>query len=185
MAHVFGTLEHSPEPERRRVRRTTTPAYRIVGRNLSRPDFVHKPERLVLATGATGPTEPPRHHGGVVLEPQQPAFGFGPAVQPASRLERDERLQIVSHDPWERQMRAGRHQVREEAGALTAALHQHRLMVGDVTRGRQAANPGHHLGFAGYQVEGYPLEIGRQIARRGALVPVTRKLELALLHHVR
>src|SRR2546425_2666975 len=86
----------SEPPERRRVRRPRAPAYRIVGTKLSGAERLHKPEPLAV------PPQPPRHRLGVVLEQQQPPLRFRATIQATLALERDERLEVVAHDPRER-----------------------------------------------------------------------------------
>src|SRR6267154_6694771 len=77
------------------------PAYRIVGCNLAEANRLHKPD--ALAVGA----ESPAHDYRVMFEHQQPALGLGPAVQRTPALERHQRLQVVAHDPRQRQVRRG------------------------------------------------------------------------------
>src|SRR6266496_6790160 len=168
----------SRAPERQRVRRTQRPLAVLSRLSLARAERVHKSERLTLAS------QPARYHRGIVLEAQQPPLGLRSRVQPALRLERDQRLQVVPHDPGERQVRGRRHEIREEAGPLARALHQDRLVIGNVPRRRQAADPGKRLGVARYERERDGLEIGRQIARRRALVRVARELKLRSLYHI-
>src|SRR2546430_14322554 len=81
-------------------------------------------------------------------------------------------------------MGGGGHQVRQEADALPRALDQDRLVKRHMPGRGEAADPGKRLGVARYQRERHGLEIGRQIARRRALVGVPGELELSLLHHV-
>src|SRR5882762_7326137 len=81
-------------------------------------------------------------------------------------------------------MGAGRDEVCEETHSLTAALDQHRLVIGDVPRCRQAADPGERLRLAVDERERDLLEVGRKVARRRALVPVARELQLPPLDDI-
>src|SRR6266404_693313 len=81
-------------------------------------------------------------------------------------------------------MGAGRDEVREETHSLTAALDQHRLVIGDVPRRRQAADPGERLRLAVDERERDLLAVGRKVARRRALVPVARELQLPPLYYI-
>src|SRR5437899_11755559 len=76
-------------------------------------------------------------------------------------------------------------EVREKAHPLTAALDQYRLVIRHVPRRRQAADPGERLRLPVEKRERHPLEVVREVARRGALVGVPGELELSLLDHVR
>src|SRR5438105_2718551 len=117
------------------------PACRIVAGKLARHERLHKPEPLPVAP------QSPRNHRRVVLEEQQPRLRLRPLVQAALRLERHQRLQVVAHDPRQRQAGGGRHQVRPEADAVPGALDQDRLVKGDVPRRGEAADAGQRLGF--------------------------------------
>src|SRR5205814_6367684 len=116
-------------PRARQNKKRAAPAYPIVGTKLAAPERLHKAERFALAG------EPSRHHIRVVLEAEQPLFRFRLLVQPPLRLERHEWLQVVAHDPGQRKVGRGRHEVRDEAGALTLALEQDRLVIRHVTGG--------------------------------------------------
>src|SRR2546427_5259399 len=75
-------------------------------------------------------------------------------------------------------MRARRDEVREEADPLTAALNQYRLVIGHVSGRRKAAEAGKGLRLAVDERERDRLEVGREVARRRALVGVARELQL-------
>ncbi len=85
-------------------------------------------------------------------------------------------------------MGGGRHQVAEKARLLAVGRHEHALMVGDVSGGREDADPRHDLPLALHEVEQPRLverdEVAREVARRGALVGAERERVLAALHHV-
>src|SRR5256884_322279 len=81
-------------------------------------------------------------------------------------------------------MGAGRDEVREEADPLTAALNQDRLVIGHVSGRREAADAGKGLRLAVDEREWDRLEVGREVARRRALVGVARELELPPLDDV-
>src|SRR5207302_2530878 len=154
------------------------PAYRIVAPKLARPERLHKAEPLPLTS------QSPRDHRGVVLEEQQPPFRLRPLVQTALRRERHQGLKVVAHDPRQRQMGGGGHQVRQEADTLPRALDQDRLVKRHMPGRGEATDAGQRLGVARYQRERHWLEIGRQIARRRALVRAARELKLSSLDHI-
>src|SRR5205823_7401807 len=81
-------------------------------------------------------------------------------------------------------MGAGRDEVREEADPLTAALNQDRLVIGHVSGRREAADAGKGLRLAVDEREWDRLEVGREVARRRALVGVARELQLPPLDDV-
>src|SRR6266550_1543737 len=81
-------------------------------------------------------------------------------------------------------MGAGRDEVREEADPLTAALNQYRLVIGYVSGRREAADAGKGLRLAVDEREWDRLEVGREVARRRALVGVARELQLPPLDDV-
>src|SRR5256886_14157410 len=81
-------------------------------------------------------------------------------------------------------MRARRDEVREEADPLTAALNQYRLVIGHVSGRRKAAEAGKGLRLAVDEHERDRLEVGREVARRRALVGVARELQLPPLDDV-
>src|SRR5207247_6605364 len=81
-------------------------------------------------------------------------------------------------------MGAGRDEVREEADPLTAAVNQYRLVIGHVSRRREAADAGKGLRLAVDERERDRLEVGREVARRRALVGVARELQLPPLDDV-
>src|SRR5690349_4100288 len=81
-------------------------------------------------------------------------------------------------------MGRGRHQVREEARALAAALDHDGLVVGDVPGRGHAADAGKHVDLPLYRLEPDGLEVMREIARLGALIGMAREIELPPLHYV-
>src|SRR5438552_18533895 len=81
-------------------------------------------------------------------------------------------------------MRGRRDEVREEADSLTAALNQYRLVIGHVSGRRKAADAGKGLRLAVDERERDRLEVGREVARRRALVGVARELQLPPLDDV-
>src|SRR5437764_264457 len=81
-------------------------------------------------------------------------------------------------------MGAGRDEVREEADPLTAALNQDRLVIGHVSGRREAADAGKGRRLAVDEREWDRLEVGREVARRRALVGVARELQLPPLDDV-
>src|SRR2546426_9265504 len=81
-------------------------------------------------------------------------------------------------------MGAGRDEVREKADPLTAALNQYRLVIRHVSGRREAADAGQGLRLAVDERERDRLEVGREVARRRALVGVARELQLAPLDDV-
>src|SRR2546425_7741809 len=119
-----------------------------------------------------------------MLEDQQPLLRLCPLVQVPPRFERDERLQVVAHDPREREMGGGRHDVGDEAGLLSAALDEDRLVIGNVSRRGETPNAGQDEGLAIDQLERHTLEVVRQIAARRTFVGVLSEVELALLHDI-
>src|SRR5712664_2696799 len=156
----------------------STPTYHSVDGKLVQPFLVHKPDALPVLC------QSPRDDMGVVLENQQPLLRFGALIQPAARLERDERLQIVAHDPRQRQMGRRGHEIGYKAGPLGAALDQDRLVKRDVTRCRDPANPPQDLRFAVDQLEGHALEVVGEITAGRALIGMLRELELTTLDDV-
>src|SRR5437764_13520327 len=78
-------------------------------------------------------------------------------------------------------MGAGRDEVCEKADPLTAALNQYRLVIGHVSGRREAADAGKGLRLALDERERDRLDVGRDVARRRALVGVPRELQLPLL----
>src|SRR5688572_26914133 len=72
-----------------------------------------------------------------MLEHQQPLVGLGALIQPPARLEGDERLEIVAHDPRERQVRGRGDEVRQVASGLAAARDEDRAVMRHVPRRRQ------------------------------------------------
>src|SRR5919108_906433 len=167
-----------PDPGEAAGEARAAPAYRVVAGKLARHERVHKAESLPL------PPQPPCNRRGIVLEKEQPALRLRARVQAALRLERYQGLQVVAHDPGQRQMGRGGYQVRQEADPLSRALDQDRLVKRHVARCRKAPDPGHGFRLPGHQRKGYRLEVRRQVARRRALVGMTGELELAALHHV-
>src|SRR6266567_5469735 len=147
-------------PRARQNKKRAAPAYPIVGTKLAAPERVHKCERLALAA------QPSRHHLGIVLEAEQPPLRFGLLVQMALRLERHEGLEVISHDPGEREVGRGRDQVRDEAGPLAAALEQDRLVIRHVAGGGETANPRERLRWAVHERERHGVEVGCEVARR-------------------
>src|SRR5256885_4973601 len=81
-------------------------------------------------------------------------------------------------------MRGRRDEGREEADPLTAALNQYRLVIGHVSGRRKAADAGKGLRLAVDERERDRLEVGREVARRRALVGVARELQLPPLDDV-
>src|SRR2546430_17365212 len=81
-------------------------------------------------------------------------------------------------------MGAGRDEVREKADPLTAALNQYRLVIRHVSGRREAADAGKGLRLALDERERDRLEVGREVARRRALVGVARPVQLPLLANV-
>src|SRR5438046_4005673 len=81
-------------------------------------------------------------------------------------------------------MGAGRDEVREEADPLTTALNQYRLVIRHVSGRREAADAGKGLRLAVDERERDRLEVGREVARRRALVGVARELQLPPLNDV-
>src|SRR5256714_10052102 len=81
-------------------------------------------------------------------------------------------------------MGAGRDEIREKADPLTAALNQYRLVIGHVSGRREAADAGKGLRLAVDERERDRLEVGREVARRRALVGVARGLQLPPLDDV-
>src|SRR5256885_8936301 len=81
-------------------------------------------------------------------------------------------------------MGAGRDEVREKADPLTAAPNQYRLVIGHVSGRREAADAGKGLRLAVDERERDRLEVGREVARRRALVGVARELQVPLLDEV-
>src|SRR5438105_14975966 len=81
-------------------------------------------------------------------------------------------------------MGGGGHQVLQEADTLPRALDQDRLVKRNMPRRGQAADAGERRSLAGHQGERHRLEIGREVARRRALVGVPGELELSPLHDV-
>src|SRR5437879_11736608 len=81
-------------------------------------------------------------------------------------------------------MGAGRDEVREEADPLTTALNQYRLVIRHVSGRREAADAGKGLRLAVDERERDRLEVGREVARRRALVGVARELQLPPLDDV-
>ena len=63
----------------------------------------------------------PEADDGVVLEEHGPPVLLCPAQQAPLALQRRQRLDVVPHDPGEREVRARRDDVAEEAEALLAA----------------------------------------------------------------
>src|SRR5438067_13808622 len=81
-------------------------------------------------------------------------------------------------------MGAGRDEVCEKADPLTAALNQDRLVIGHVSGRREAADAGTGLRLAVDEREWDRLEVGREVARRRALVGGARELQLPPLDDV-
>ena len=119
-----------------------------------------------------------------MLEDQQPPLGLRLLIDAPSRLERDERLQVIAHDPRQRQMRNGGHQVGDETGLLARALEQDRLVIGHMTGCRDPADAGQDFGVAVDQLERHAREVVWQVTARGALIGVRGKVQLAALHDV-
>src|SRR2546427_111811 len=154
------------------------PTYLIVDRNLVERHRLHKCDSLSV------PSEPTRHDRRVVLEDQPPPLGLSPLIDAPPRLERDEGLQVIAHDPGQRQMRCRGHQVRDEARPLAAALDQDRLVIRDVSGRGESADARQDLRFSVDELERNAREVVGEVAARGALVGVAREVELPFLHDV-
>src|SRR2546422_257211 len=155
-----------------------SPAYRIVARNLVERHRLHKCDALPILL------QPTRDRRRVVLEDQQPPLRLRPLVNAAAGLERDQRLQVVAHDPRHWQMSRRRHQVGDEAGLLAAALDENRLVIRYMSRRGKPANAREDLRLAVDQLKGDAREIMREVAAGGPLVGVSSKVELTFLHDV-
>src|SRR6266571_3240911 len=174
-SEVLGTLEHS---QREAWGGALAPTYLIVDRNLVERHRLHKCDSLSV------PSEPTRHDRRVVLEDQPPPLGLSSLIDAPPRLERDEGLQVIAHDPRQRQMRCRGHQVRDEARPLAAALDQDRLVIRDVSGRGESADARQDLRFSVDELERNAREVVGEVAARGALVRVAREVELPLLHDV-
>src|SRR6266550_302021 len=172
---VSRTLTHS---QREAWGWGSQPTYHIVDTKLAEHSRLDKSKPLVFPRQATG------HDLRVVLEHQQPPLRLGPLVDPPPCLEGHEGLQVVAHDPGQRQMRRCRDEIGDEAGLLPAAPDEDRLVIRDMSRRRQRVDPRQDLGFAVDQLKRHALEVVGEIAARGALIGVPREGELVLLHHV-
>src|SRR6185295_15879386 len=95
------------------------PAYRIVRSKLPERNRVHKAECLSFLA------KPSRDHRWVMLEHEQPPLPLGPPVQLTFALEGHQGLEIVPHDPRQRQVRRRGHEVGEETGTFAGALNQY------------------------------------------------------------
>src|ERR1041384_7079793 len=69
---------------------------------------LHKSEALPV------PPQPPHRHRGIMLETDPPPIRLGALVHPAPRFECHERLQVIPHDPRQRQVGGGRHEIGDE-----------------------------------------------------------------------
>src|SRR6202167_1634639 len=103
-------------------------------------------------------------------------------------FQRGHRIQIVTHDPRQVQMRLSRHQVREKERGLSAAAQFHALHIFGVPRPPNQFPPRRNraIGFQQRQFVGGLNRhvVIRKITRRIALVRTPRMLEFAALHHV-
>src|SRR6266487_2456440 len=105
---AFGTLTRA-RPGGDGVRRSRRPLTLFVEAKLADANGVHKAEAFAV------PPQPPGDHFRVVLEPQQPPLGLGPRIQPPLALQRHQRLQVVPHDPGQRQVGGRGHEVGQKA----------------------------------------------------------------------
>src|SRR5690606_9633820 len=125
---------------------------------------------------------------GIVLEHQEPALLERAGPEAPLRLQRDERLEVVPHDPGQRQVRGGRADVGEEARRLAVALHEHRLVVRRVAGRGDHAHALRHGGLAVHEAPQAGLRdrpvIVLEVARADALVAAPGEAQLLLLHHV-
>ena len=119
-----------------------------------------------------------------MLEYQEPLLGLGTLVEPTARLERDERLQVVAHDPRQRQVRRRGHEIRQKADAFATTLYQDRLVKRHVSGCRDTANALQDFRLAIDQLKGHTLEIVGEIAARRSFVGVLCELELTTLNDV-
>src|SRR5687768_10362309 len=105
----------------------------------------------------------------VVLEDQEPLFISGATQVFALRLERHERLDVVAHDPWEREVSSGRHEVAEVERSLAARLEERALVMRRGAGCTHDADPRDDLTVAFDEIEearfSYRLVIVREIAR--------------------
>src|SRR3989441_6990722 len=119
-----------------------------------------------------------------MLEDEEPLLGLRALVQPAASLERYERLEVVAHDPRKREVGGGRHDIRDEACLLAAAVDKNGLVIRHVPRRRQGPNAGQDFHLAVDQLERNALEIGGEVTPGGAFVGMAGKIELALFFDV-
>ena len=130
----------------------------------------------------------PPGHLGVVIKDHKPLLLEGTAQDPPFRLERDQRLDVVPHDPRERQVGDRRHQVAEQHGALAARLQQDALMVRCVAGGGNDPDPGDDIALAVHEVESTRFvdrhEVVVEVAGRRSLVDVRRVVVLTGLHDI-
>src|ERR1041385_3809776 len=116
----------------------------------------------------------------IVFEYDEPPFVHRPLQNPPLGLERHQRLDVVPHDPRQRQMGRGRRQIRDEERALAVRLDQKTLMVGRVPRREDAMNAGDDLAIPIDELhlparrQWFP--VVREVARRRALIRVRRPL---------
>src|SRR5207244_1489739 len=93
----------------------------------------------------------------------------GPPQQKKKRIPGDGRPDVESHDPRQREVGAGGHDVGQETEGLAPAFDQHRLMKGGMPRRRQAADPGNDLHLAVDRHEGDRVNVSGEVASGRAL----------------
>src|SRR3569833_2157234 len=121
---------------------------------------------------------------GIVLEDQRPAFVDGAFEDATLCLQRDERLDVVTHDPRQRQVRHRRRQVRDvEAQCAVATVDEQTLMMWRVARRLHRMNSRDDLAVTVDELHlaggAQRLEVVRKVARGRTLVRVRRPLVLA------
>src|SRR5690554_4746926 len=132
--------------------------------------------------------DPPPCDRRVVLEDQEPVLLLRALHDRALRFQRHERLDIIAHDPRERQVRTGGHDVGKKDRGLACGLDEDGLVMRGVARRAQHGNAGDDLDVPFDQVE-LPrvhdrVEVVLEVARLDALVLPVRVLPLPLLHDV-
>src|SRR5690606_26397792 len=89
--------------------------------------------------------DPPPCDRRVVLEDQEPVLLLRALHDRALRFQRYERLDVIAHDPRERQVRTGGHDVRKKDGGLAGGLDEDGLVMRGVARRAQHGNAGDDL----------------------------------------
>src|SRR6266404_9288106 len=101
--------------------------------------------------------EPTPRDRRVVLEHDQPVFVHRLLKNSPLRLERYERLDVVAHDPREREVGVRRNEIAQVESALPRRLDEDALVIGGVARCRD-----HSQTLYDFLLAGYPLDFVRR-----------------------